>query len=232
MRLKNAESMQEPENTGFTTISRVLGENEVNRLLEVLGCQQSGRSRAGERHLLGKSAIRSLAHDPRLLEISSSLLGHRAFPFRATLFDKSGDRNWLVVWHQDTALPIRQRREVPGWGPWSTKAGVAYAHAPTHALAEIVALRVHLDESSAMNGPLRVLPGTHRLGVLSDNDVQALSRQIAPVECLVGHGGIVAMRPLLIHSSSKSASGAPLRIIHIEYASRFELGNDLELAVA
>ena len=30
-----------------------------------------------------------------------------AQPFRATLFDKSASANWLVVWHQDTALPMR-----------------------------------------------------------------------------------------------------------------------------
>ena len=50
--------------------------------------------------------------------------------FRATLFDKSPVANWLVVWHQDTALPLRHHVAEPGWGPWSTKAGVLYAHAP------------------------------------------------------------------------------------------------------
>src|SRR5207249_11382984 len=115
MRLNHAETMREFENAGFTTIPRVFGVNEVDRLEALVG-QKSRRVGAGERHLLSDSAISSLVNDPRLLEISSSLLGHPAFPFRATLFDKSGGRNWLVVWHQDTALPIRQRREVPGWG--------------------------------------------------------------------------------------------------------------------
>jgi hypothetical protein len=45
---------------------------------------------------------------------------------RATLFDKSPTANWLVVWHQDTALPVQERREAPGWGPWSVKDGVIY----------------------------------------------------------------------------------------------------------
>jgi hypothetical protein len=43
------------------------------------------------------------------------------------LFDKSPDRNWLVTWHQDRALPLEERREVPGWGPWSVKSGITYA---------------------------------------------------------------------------------------------------------
>jgi hypothetical protein len=30
----------------------------------------------------------------------------------------------------------------PGWGPWSIKSGIAYAHAPARALSRVVALRV------------------------------------------------------------------------------------------
>src|SRR6266545_653699 len=62
--------------------------------------------------------------------IAAEALGDEALPFRATLFDKSRRANWLVVWHQDTALPLRRRKEVRGWGPWSIKAGILYAHAP------------------------------------------------------------------------------------------------------
>jgi len=88
-------------------------------------------------------------------------VGMCARPCRATLFDKSPRSNWLVVWHQDTVLPLRLRHEVPGGGPWSVKSGVLYAHAPAGVLEGIVALRVHLGDSLADKGPLRVLPGTH-----------------------------------------------------------------------
>jgi hypothetical protein len=46
-----------------------------------------------------------------------------------------------VAWHQDTALPLREQRDVAGWGPWSVKDGVNYAHAPAQALERILALR-------------------------------------------------------------------------------------------
>jgi hypothetical protein len=49
--------------------------------------------------------------------IARETLGKEAFPFRATLFDKSPTANWLVVWHQDTALPLQERRDAPLWGP-------------------------------------------------------------------------------------------------------------------
>lgn len=153
------------------------------------------------------------------MELARSVLGTEAFPFRATLFDKSPKSNWLVVWHQDTALPLRQRREVHGWGPWSVKEGIAYAHAPTPALSQVLALRIHLDDSTALNGPLRVLPATHTLGVLEDERVHELATKLKPVECLMPSGSVLAMRPLLIHSSSKSRLDADRRVLHIEYAA-------------
>ena len=41
--------------------------------------------------------------------MAQEVLGRAALPFRATLFDKSPTPNWLVVWHQDTALPLCER---------------------------------------------------------------------------------------------------------------------------
>ena len=164
--------------------------------------------------------------------MAQEILGSAAIPFRATLFDKSPASNWLVVWHQDTALPLRERREVPGWGPWSIKDGVNYAHAPASALEQVLALRLHLDNSAAENGPLRVLPGTHTLGVLSDDALHDLSTKITDIECLVPRSGILAMRPLVVHASSKSQSDAPRRVLHIEYAVSYAIADGLELAVA
>jgi ectoine hydroxylase-related dioxygenase (phytanoyl-CoA dioxygenase family) len=184
------------------------------------------------RHAMRNADVAALARDARLMELAKEALGAAAVPFRATLFDKSPISNWLVVWHQDTALPLRERREVPGWGPWSIKDGVNYAHAPAGALEQVLALRLHLDDSVAENGPLRVLPGTHTLGVLTDEALHELSTQIVAVDCLIPRGGVLAMRPLIVHASSKSHSTAPRRVLHIEYAAAFSFGDVLELAVA
>ena len=220
------------EKDGFAVISGVILQEEALVMLRELGEAQPRRSRAGIRHLMSHRAVAALATDPRLLDIASEILGTESFPFRATLFDKSPDANWLVVWHQDTALPLRGRHETPGWGPWSVKEGIIYAHAPTHALDRVVALRVHLDASTEQNGPLRVVPGTHKLGVLADEEVYRLATESSTVDCLAGQGAVLAMRPLLIHSSSKSQIEAPRRVLHIEYASSMSIGDDLELAVA
>src|SRR5262249_41916655 len=132
------------------------------------------------------------------------LLGRAVTPFKATLFDKSGKANWLVAWHQDTALPFVKQFEHVGWGPWSEKNGISYAHVPAWVLSKIVALRIHLDASTASNGPLRIIPGSHTLGILTDEDMTRLIISRNRIECVVGRGGVLAMSPLLIHSSSKA----------------------------
>jgi ectoine hydroxylase-related dioxygenase (phytanoyl-CoA dioxygenase family) len=224
---------RQAEEYGFAILSDVLNHAEVERLLDCLAGVESQRGRAGVRHLLRNSAVAALANDFRLLAIAQAILGSAAFPFRATLFHKSPDSNWLITWHQDTAVPLQARHETAGWGPWSMKESVTYVHAPASALQEILALRVHLDASTDENGPLRVLPSTHTMGVLSDDAISELARKTADVSCLAPAGGILVMRPLLIHASSKSQAGASSRrVLHIEYASRVRFAPNLQLAIA
>src|ERR1700704_320250 len=117
------ESRRLVEKDGFAIVPDVLDAEEVSNVLHNLSEAQLRRSRAGIRHLLSDTSILALAMDPRLLRLASESLSNKAIPFRATLFDKSPDANWMVTWHQDTALPLRNRADVSGWGPWSVKEG-------------------------------------------------------------------------------------------------------------
>lgn len=217
---------------GFAIVPGVIETAKADSVLRELDVADLHRSRAGARHILRHPCVQLIARDPRVLGLAQEILGQEAFPFRATLFDKSQNSNWLVVWHQDTALPLCERRETTGWGPWSVKEGVTYAHAPASALEQVLALRIHLDDSTETNGPLRVVPRTHTRGVLTDAELQMLDSQINPVTCAVGKGGVVAMRPLIAHASSKSQSLLPRRVLHIEYAAVARFENDLRLATA
>jgi len=222
---------EEVDANGFAIRHGVVSPDWMNQTLNDDIRRSPMRSRAGLRHAMLFGSVRLIAGCPQLKQLACEVLGPRAFPFRATIFDKSPTANWLVVWHQDTALPLRERMEVPGWGPWSKKAGVSYAHAPAGVLSQVLALRVHLDDSTAVNGPLRVLPGTHRFGLLSDDCVHELANQIAAVECVVPKGGVMAMRPLLVHASSKSRAEIPRRVLHIEYAASDSIASPLTLEI-
>jgi ectoine hydroxylase-related dioxygenase (phytanoyl-CoA dioxygenase family) len=173
--------------------------------------------------------LASLANDSRLLRLAARTLCAHAVPFRATLFNKSGTANWHVVWHQDRALPLSRRFDSTEWGPWSKKSGVLHALAPSWALERVVALRIHLDPSTNSNGPLRVIPGSHKAGVMRDAEIlRAISSNPSTV-CLVRRGGVLAMRPLLLHSSFKARDDEPRRVLHIEYANSLDLGNNARL---
>jgi ectoine hydroxylase-related dioxygenase (phytanoyl-CoA dioxygenase family) len=217
---------------GYAIVSNVLSDRETLDLLRSVEDSSITRSRAGARHLMCHAAVHDVAHDQRLLAIARQFVGPSAIPYRATLFDKSPDRNWLVTWHQDTALPLEQRRDVPGWGPWSVKAGTAYAHAPARALCRVIALRLHFDDSGIDNGPLRVIPGSHGLGVLPDAAIDEVARGTTAVDCLATAGGIVAMRPLLLHASTKTESARPRRVLHLEYVDSLEIDEGLRIAIA
>jgi ectoine hydroxylase-related dioxygenase (phytanoyl-CoA dioxygenase family) len=216
----------------YGIVEGVFAEDDLRGVLEAMRGSAIPRSRAGIRHVMSQAAVSEIARSDRMLALAKSVAGQGAFPFRATLFDKSPNSNWLVAWHQDTALPLREKQEAAGWRPWSVKDGVNYARAPARALEQVVALRLHLDNSNEDNGPLRVLPGTQHRGVLSDEEIHLLSEKVASSECRVGVGGIVLMRPLVIHASSKAVSSTPRRVLHIEYAACAAFEGGLELAVA
>lgn len=220
------------EQNGFAIIPDVISTPEITSLLSKFEQMALPAGRAGSRHLMTRPEVAALARYHNLVTIAESVLGPGAWPFRATFFDKSSETNWLVPWHQDTALPLQSRRDTSGWGPWSVKEGITYAHAPTAALNRILALRIHLDDSTEENGPLRVLPGTHNRGVLTDDEVEHIAKRISPTACLVPKGGIILMRPLLIHASSKSHTDTRRRVVHIEYAAQGKIGDGMHLAVA
>ncbi len=178
------------------------------------------------------AAISELAFDKRLLAIAKLVFGKALVPYKSTLFEKSGKANWLVAWHQDTALPLETDVVAIGWGPSSKKQGVNFVHAPTWALSKILALRIHLDASTSSNGPLRVIPGSHSKRLLTDAEFDRSRKGKPEIECLVGKGGVIAMSPLILHASSKTVSDEPRRVLHIEYATSLELAPGFTLAIA
>ena len=220
------------ESDGYSIHEGVISDRGCDDLLSALEGDSIGRSKAGARHLMTFAPVAAVAGDDRMSDIARRALGGSAIPFRATLFEKSKEANWLVIWHQDTALPLVSAFDSPEWGPWSEKAGVKYAHAPGWALQRVVALRLHLDAATAENGPLRVIPGSHCHGVMSDDAIFELAKASSCVECLTPKGGIVAMRPLLVHSSPKATAADPRRILHIEYTDELELAPNIRLAIA
>ena len=219
------------EQSGFMIVDGVLGSTRIASLIEATrayasvghdGALDRGGEVYGARDLLWRCPeIFSLANDPEVLALIHPILGPRAFPVRGLFFDKTLSTNWNLPWHQDLTIAVQFRREVPGFGPWTRKAGIPHTHAPADLLDRMVTIRLHLDDSGHGDGPLRVLPGSHRAGKLSGQALAAWSCRAGElaVDCVVPAGGAVIMRPLLIHSSASRTIPGHRRVIHLEYAA-------------
>ncbi|WP_244219436.1 phytanoyl-CoA dioxygenase family protein [Corallococcus interemptor] len=213
------------EREGFAILPRGIPPDTADALLHALRAvseeSTASQRRGGVRNLLENvPAVRELARSAPVREVAESVLGPHCFAVRGLLFDKTPDANWKVIWHQDLTVAVRERRDVPGCGPWSEKAGVPCVQPPTSVLEDMVAVRVHLDDCGEDNGPVRVLAGSHREGRLSSSSIPGWLERGAPVDCLVPRCGLLVMRPLLLHASSPARAPAHRRVIHLEFAAR------------
>lgn len=98
------------------------------------------------------------------------------------------------------------------------KAGVLHVQPPVSVLESMLAVRIHLDDCGKSNGPVRVIPGSHLQGRLSTDQIHRFSERPA-TSCTVAAGGVLLMRPLLLHASSASYLPRHRRVIHLEFAS-------------
>jgi ectoine hydroxylase-related dioxygenase (phytanoyl-CoA dioxygenase family) len=162
--------------------------------------------------------IQKLSKSEPMIAVAREILGESAKPVRGILFDKTPAANWLVPWHQDLSIAVKERVDMPGFGPWSEKAGVVHVQPPVDVLHQMVTIRLHLDDCTIDNGPLRVVPGTHHRA-LTPAEIAQRSETGPQITCTAPAGGAVVMRPLILHASSPAKSPAHRRVVHIEYAA-------------
>jgi ectoine hydroxylase-related dioxygenase (phytanoyl-CoA dioxygenase family) len=200
---------------GYAVIADVLSSDEVRSVARNL--KESATQGVRTRKLLDarwcQALAGRLADVPRLRAVMPADV--RAV--QCTLFEKSLDQNWLVALHQDLSIPVAERIDNDRCTGWSQKEGVLFVQPPTFVLEELVIVRVHLDDCDERNGALRVIPGSHRLGRL--NSAQVSEVREAQGDCLVpvAAGGVMLMRPLLLHASSKASIDSPRRVLHFVF---------------
>ncbi|WP_029915642.1 phytanoyl-CoA dioxygenase family protein [Caulobacter sp. UNC358MFTsu5.1] len=161
--------------------------------------------------------------------LAARLTSPAARPVRAVMFDKTPDANWAVAWHQDRVLPVAQRVEVEGFGPWSTKDDLLHVAPPFEILARMVTLRVHLDPVDAANAPLRAALGSHRLGRVAAGDAAARAAEHPVIDCLAETGDVWAYATPILHASDRAEPPRRRRVLQVDYAD-FDLPGGLAWA--
>lgn len=165
------------------------------------------------------SSIHNLAWSNDLLVRANNYLNKPSKLVRAILFNKTETNNWLVGWHQDKTVAVSREFDAEGWGPWSIKDGAVHVQPPIDVLNQMVAFRIHLDDSSQANGCLKLLPKSHELGILDQNEIQEHLLHNRSVSCEAKSGSALVMRPNLLHASSKAKNPSQRRVLHLEYSS-------------
>lgn len=174
---------------------------------------------AGHRCLLDDAAVRQTALALRKVLIASGTLPPTAVAIQAIAFDKNPATNWKVTWHQDLMFPFARKVESPDYALPSIKEDIDYARPPREVLEDLLAVRLHLDDCDATNGPLRVAPGSHRHGIFKGAVIPAMLQQSQEVACLAKEGEILLMKPLLLHASSPATAPKHRRVLHFVYHS-------------
>jgi ectoine hydroxylase-related dioxygenase (phytanoyl-CoA dioxygenase family) len=84
--------------------------------------------------------------------------------------------------------------------------------------------RIHLDAATEENGPLRVIPGSHRDGKTLKLD------KVPPVTLVADQGDVLLIRPLVTHCSNRSHADTQRqrRILHLEFAAHRRLPDGYE----
>jgi ectoine hydroxylase-related dioxygenase (phytanoyl-CoA dioxygenase family) len=223
--MKWLENLQQ---NGFAIVPNVIGAATIDELIAMFTRvrmndavkRRVGRAFGIRRLLEVIPAIRTLAESKELQALVAPVLGANARVVRGIFFDKTPVANWKVPWHQDVMIAVREKKAVEGFSAWSVKAGVIHVQPPVGVLASMLAVRLHLDDTNEMNGALRVLPGSHQHGVLSDAAIQRWKESEEAVTCCVPRGGALLLRPLLLHASSVALSPQHRRVLHLEYSAR------------
>lgn len=196
---------------GFALIPKVLPVIECDSIASRI---QPDAASAGTRCLLPQAWCAALARRLRQHPALSSLIPAEHVAVQCTYFEKSAARNWLVPIHQDLSIPVARRVDEPGLRGWSEKEGALFVQAPVELLAQLVAVRLHLDACGADDGPVRVLPGSHRLGLINPEAAVLMRSADAEVTCEAAPGDALVMRPLLLHASSKATGRSRRRVLH------------------
>lgn len=154
---------------------------------------------------------RRLVRLPALLGLAEELLGERVYVYQFKVNMKQPREGAAWPWHQDFAF-------------WSREDGMPADRA--------VNIAVFLDEVHDGNGPLRVIPGSHRQGLLDaeaeepaeaggdwrkhvsadlehtvpDGVAEALAEEVGVALAVGPAGSVYAFHPTIVHSSSNNLS--------------------------
>ncbi len=230
--VKHKEAIEE---NGFTIISSIFSEEEITNLIQTIDSTESSKSTfrksadlfAVRQFLKEIPDTKKIIFNEKFIHLIRILLGENYFVVKSIYFDKPEDSNWFVSYHQDLTISVDKKIQLDNYGPWTVKQNQFAVQPPLAILQNIVTIRIHLDDTDEFNGALKVIPSSHKKGIFRPETIDwTVDKETI---CKVPKGGVMIMKPLLLHSSGRTTNNKKRRVIHIEFSS-MELPKELEWA--
>lgn len=213
---------------GFCLLPHAVDDDTLRRLRAICsrtftGETQSVRARSSRGHVYAARnlietipEVSTIWRCPPLVSFLRKELGDAFGLVRALFFDKPPERTWNLPWHKDTSIAVCDNQIASEhFSRPTVKAGVPHLIASDAILRQMLTLRIHLDEVTDENGPLRVIPGSHPS---SESEGDGVGKEVT---IYAQAGDVLAMRPLISHASGSSVEGTQRhrRILHLEFAA-------------
>ncbi|RKT01402.1 phytanoyl-CoA dioxygenase family protein [Chryseobacterium defluvii] len=218
---------------GFTTINSIFSDKELEKIDEVLknidtsneNFRKSEDLFAIRQFLKELPEIKDLLFNDNIKAIINEIFGEKYVAVKSIYFDKPEKSNWYVAYHQDLTISVDKKMDLTGFGPWTTKQNQFAVQPPLNILENIYTIRIHLDDTDENNGALKVVPKSHSKGIYR---AETIDWNVETEEiCNVEKGGVMIMKPLILHGSNRTTNGKKRRVIHIEF-SDMELPEELQ----
>lgn len=171
----------------------------------------------------------AIIFNPKLTDLVTKLFGDDFFVVKSIYFDKPEQSNWFVSYHQDLTISVDKKLDIDGYGPWTAKQNQFAVQPPLGILQDNFTVRIHLDNTDKENGALRVVPKSHLAGIYRPENIDW--ENTTETICDVPKGGVMFMKPLLLHSSGRTTNGHKRRVVHVEF-SRTSLPHELNWSEA
>jgi ectoine hydroxylase-related dioxygenase (phytanoyl-CoA dioxygenase family) len=211
---------------GFTVIDDVFSEEQILQFCEKI--ENANSSSDTFRRSADLFAIRQflkevpdiypLIFNDTFKNLLTGLFAEDYFVVKSIYFDKPEQSNWFVSYHQDLTISVNKKIELDGFTKWTVKQGQFAVQPPLHILEKSFTVRIHLDDTNENNGALKVVPGSHLKQIYRPEAIDW--EKETEFTCSVPRGGVMIMKPLLLHSSNRTTNNNKRRVIHIEFCSR------------
>jgi ectoine hydroxylase-related dioxygenase (phytanoyl-CoA dioxygenase family) len=213
-------------NEGFICFDDIFSDAEVAQILEVISRATSNKDTfrktddlfAIRQFLIEVPDVVSLVFNKKLIDLISRLFGDDYFVTKSIYFDKPAKSNWFVAYHQDLTISVDQKKDLPGFGPWTVKQNQFAVQPPIEILQNNFTIRIHLDDTDQYNGALKVIPASHLKGIYRPETINWTQEREST--CSVKKGGVMLMRPLLLHASGRTTNNKSRRVVHIELSNQ------------